>query len=148
MGETEPRRESVGRGELFFLSHPGTENTFSGYGLTVESGKQDLLVGLLMIDRPRPANPEWLSAVERTFGALQLIPMTTRGERGIVCRMQVETPSLAHLRQFPSEKAVAIKTALEPLLATLPNPVFSLRWNEESRLWESQMVRRWGMISR
>ncbi len=57
MGEREVGTELIGRGELFFLSHPGKEKKFSGYGLTAEEGSKDQLVGLLMIDRPESANP-------------------------------------------------------------------------------------------
>ena len=41
-------------GQLFFLRHPGSDFTFSGYGLASEAGRKDLLVGLVMVDRPRP----------------------------------------------------------------------------------------------
>ena len=140
MGEREPRKEIVGKGELFFLSHPGTEDFFSGYGLTVQPGSRDLLIGLLMIDRPKPADPRWLKRVENAFGESQLVPITAAGERGIACQMQMEPESLPHLRQFSTEKAAAIKTALQPLLEEPPNPTFTLRWNEEKQLWTSQIA--------
>ena len=38
MGEREPRKETIGKGELFFLWHPGTEEIFSAYGLTMRPG--------------------------------------------------------------------------------------------------------------
>lgn len=75
------------RGDLYFLSHPGTENVFSGYGLVAREGFKDYLVGVLMVDRPRPADPEWLRLVEETFGEYELVEMTATGERGIVCQM-------------------------------------------------------------
>ena len=140
MGEREPNKEIIGRGELFHLCHPGTAETFSGYGLTLQPGSKDLLVGLLMIDRPRPADPAWLRQVESTFGGTQLVPMTATGERGIACQLHIETESLVHLRRFPSRKTAAIKSALHPLLEEPPNPVFTLRWNEPTQLWESQIA--------
>ena len=140
MGEREPRKEIIGRGELFFLCHPGTEDTFSGYGLTAQPGDKDILVGLLMIDRPGPADPKWIKQIENAFGEPQLVPMTAAGERGIACRMQIEPESLAHLRQFPMEKAAEIKAALASLLEEPPIPTFTLRWNEEKQLWESQIA--------
>jgi hypothetical protein len=79
MHERAPRRETIGRGKLFFLAHPGTEETFSSYGLTMQPGAEELLVGLLMIDRPRPADPEWLAEVEATFGECELVAMTPVG---------------------------------------------------------------------
>jgi len=140
MREREPRKETIGKGELFFLWHPGTEEIFSAYGLTMRPGSKEFLVGLLMVDRPKPADPEWLSEVEATFGECHLVAMTATGERGIACQMQIEPESLPYLRRYPGEKADAIKTALKPLLADPPNPVFTLRWDEEARLWRSQFA--------
>jgi hypothetical protein len=133
-------REIPERGELYFLWHPGTEGTFSGYGLTAREGFKDYLVGLLMVDRPRPADPEWLKEVEATFGECYLVAMTAAGERGIACQMRIEPDSLPYLRRFPGEKGAAIQTALEPLLADPPNPVFALRWDEEAQIWLSQFA--------
>ena len=133
-------REAPQQGDLYFLWHQGTEEIFSGYGLTRRPGNKELLVGLLMVDRPRPADPRWLKEVEVTFGGYQLMPMTATGERGIACQMQIEPDSLSGLRQYPGAKAPAIKVALEPLLANPPKPVFALRWDEETRLWHSQFA--------
>ena len=66
--------------------------------------------------------------------------MTATGERGIVCRMQIEQESLMHLRQLPFEKAIAIRQALETLLDAPPAPAFSLHWDEEKRLWQSRFA--------
>ena len=116
MREREPRKETIGRGELFFLSHPGSDHIFSGYGLTTQTDSREFLVGLLMIDRPGPVDPGWLMDVEDTFGDYQLIAMTATGERGIACQVQIEPDSAQHLRRFPGGKAASIVTALEPLL--------------------------------
>jgi hypothetical protein len=129
MGEREQGKEVIGRGELFFLGHPGKEETFSGYGLTVEEGRKENLVGVLMVDRPRPVDREWLKQVERSFGEYQLVPMTATGERGIVCQMEIEQESLAHLRQISTWKAEDIEKALEPLLEEPPRPKFVLSWS-------------------
>jgi hypothetical protein len=140
MVEREPRKEVIERGELYFLWHPITADVFSGYGLTTRRGSKEFLVGLLMVDRPKPADPEWLSEVEATFGEYHLVAMTATGERGIACQMQIEPESFPYLRQYPGEKADAIRTALKPLLADPPHPVFTLRWDEEARLWRSQFA--------
>jgi len=140
MHEREPQKETIGKGELFFLQHPGTEEIFSGYGLTTQVGSAEILVGLLMVDRPHPADPQWLAEVETTFGECCLVPMTPARERGIVCQMQIEPGSLPYLRRFPGEKAAAIQQALEPLLENLPGPVFTLRWDEEERVWHSRFA--------
>jgi hypothetical protein len=113
---------------------------FSGYGLAMRPASNQLLTGLLMVDRPRPADPKWLAEVETAFGECHLVPMTPAGERGIVCQMRIEPDSLPHLRGFPGAKAAAIQVALEPLLENLPKPVFTLRWDEEAQLWCSRFV--------
>jgi hypothetical protein len=138
--ECEPKKETIGKGELFFLDHPGTEHTFSGYGLTMRPGSKELLVGLLMVDRPKPVDPEWLKEVEATFGEYTLVPMTETGERGIACQMQIEPESLSYLRQYPGEKAAPIQTALEPFIESPPNPVFSVHWDAQERLWRSHFL--------
>lgn len=140
MTEREPRKEIVGKGELFYLGHPGTKDTFSGYGLTTWTGSKDFLVGLLMVDRPDPADPAWLERVQKTFGEYQLVPMTATGERGIACHMQVVPDSVDHLRQFPSQKSAAITKALEPFLKHPPRPAFLVRWDQEAGLWRSQLA--------
>ena len=53
-----------GRGDLFFLWHSGTGQIFSGYGLAMWPGSNERLSGLLMVDRPWPADPEWLAEVD------------------------------------------------------------------------------------
>ncbi len=101
MGERErrePQKESIGRGELYYRRHPETDQIFSGYGLTNESGRKDRLVGLLMVDRPHPADPDWLETVASTFGECQVAPMTASGERGLACLMRIEDGSIPHLR--------------------------------------------------
>ena len=143
MGERErrePQKESIGQGELFYLWHPETDQIFSGYGLTHESGRKDRLVGLLMVDRPHPADPDWLEAVASTFGECQLVPMTAAGERGLACQMRIENGSIPYLRQFPSKFSAAIQPALEPLLEEQPAPVLNLHWDEETRLWHSELA--------
>ena len=133
MGEQEPRKESVGRGVLHYLGHPGTEDTFSGYGLTVSPDRPDRLVGLLMIDRPQPADPGWLRSVLDTYGECQLHPMTTGGERGLACRMQIEADSIPHLRRSLGNRTGDLQAALKPMLEQPPAPTLSLRWDEEKK---------------
>ena len=140
MGEREARKETIQKGDLFFLSHPGTEFIFSGYGLIVQEGQKEELVGLLMVDRPRPADPGWLSRIKEAFGEYQLAPMTTTGERGIVCRMIIEPESQPLLQRFPAEKSVAIQQALKPMLEAPHVPTFILGWDQETHCWKSQIA--------
>jgi hypothetical protein len=139
MGERELNKEFIEKGELFFLRHPGNENVFSGYGLTTRWGSKASLVGLLMIDRPRTADPKWLREVEEAFGEYKLVEMTVQGERGITCRMQIYPGSLQYLRSSSSTKEDEIKAALKPLLEKPPIPIFTLQWDERQRLWVSQI---------
>jgi len=128
-------------GSLYFLWHPGTEDIFSGYGLTVQPGRKDHLVGLLMVDRPYPVDPAWLTEVAARFGGYQLHAMTRTGERGIACQMRVEPDSLPDVRQsgIAQELLMAmIVKALTPLLQQSPQPQFRVRWNQTVRLWTSE----------
>ena len=82
---------------MYFLAHPGSEGIFSGHGLTTEAGRIDRLTGLLMVDRPQPADPAWLAEIEDAFGHYSLTPMTETGERGIACQMRIEPDSFQYL---------------------------------------------------
>ncbi len=138
--EREPIKEIIGKGELLYLWHPETKDTFSGYGLTLEPDRKNQLVGILMIDRPSQAEPKWLEAVLETYGECLLVPMTATGERGLICQMEIEEDSLPHLRRFPSEISEAIQNALEALLEEPPAPKLRLRWDEETQLWHSEFA--------
>lgn len=140
MRELEPNKETIGRGELLCLWHPGTENTFSGYGLTVESNQKNHLVGILMVDRPKPVDSTWLNNVATNYGPFQLVPMTATGERGIVCQMKITPESQKQLRQLQGGMTSGIKQAIQPLLDELPNPVFILSWDEDRRAWVSDFA--------
>jgi hypothetical protein len=65
--QTEARNTPL-RGELFFLWHRRTDDIFSGYGLTTRGGLDKYLIGIPMVDRSRPADPEWLKEVEEAYG--------------------------------------------------------------------------------
>lgn len=125
------------KGELFFLLHPG-EVQFSGYGLTLERGSISPLVGVLMIDRPRPASSEWLGQVQNRFGRFDLVNMTKTSERGITCQMWIGEENLVHVRQLSGSFTKVLQAALFPLLVQLPAPQFDVFWDEEERLWKSQ----------
>lgn len=141
MGEREPRREIIQRGDLFYLNHPGNERVFSGYGLSLQDGRNDHLVGLVMVDRPHPANPVWLQDVTDIFGECRLVAMTQDGDRGLLCRMVVNPESVQYLSQFPGVQSNLIHQALRPHLENPSAPVLRLGWDEESRLWQSDLAR-------
>jgi hypothetical protein len=125
-------------GNLYFLWHPNTQDTFSGYGLTVQPSRKEQLVGLLMVDRPQPVDLAWLAEVKATFGGYDLYVMTATHERGIACQMWVVKQSLPYLRQFEMPLTRRIAQALIPLLQQPPKPRFKVHWDEASRRWVSE----------
>ena len=140
MREREKQKEIIAKGELLFIGHQGTENVCSGYGLTVQEGRKERLVGLLMVDRPKPVDPKWLREVEETYGSYQLIPMAATGERGIACQMNIEPESQQNLQRLPGPRSAAIAQALAPFLEEPPKPVLNMWWDEEASLWRSLMT--------
>ena len=123
---------------LVFLWHPGTRDIFSGYGLRIAPAH---LVGVVMIDRPRPAAVEWLEEIRQTFGGYELVPMTASGERGMICQMRIAHNSRVHLRVMRSAQSAAIRQALLPLLSALPAVILAMAWDEGRGGWVSTMVR-------
>ena len=125
--------------ELRYLWHPGTQDIFSGYGLALAPAH---LVGLVMIDRPRVADPGWLAEVEQTFGEYELAAMTQGGERGIICQMRIAHESLSYLKTFVHPLTLAIRNALKPLLTNPPAVTLCLTWHRGSRCWVSTIAKR------
>ena len=125
--------------ELLYLWHPGTADTFSGYGLVLAPAH---LVGVVMIDRPRVADPAWLAEIKATFGPYQLVAMTQTGERGIVCQMLITMESTPYLKTFNDYPLTsAIRNALLPLLNNPPAATLTLRWDQASGYWISTIVK-------
>ena len=129
-------KEILSPGQLYFLSHPGSE-LFSGYGLTTQEGRKDRLTGLLMVDRPHPVNPQWLAEIEARYGDYELVSMTATGERGILTQMRIAAESVPVLERFAHPIARDFARVLKPLLETPPSPILKLRWDEEKQLWSS-----------
>lgn len=124
--------------ELRYLWHPGTESIFSGYGLAIAPNH---LVGILMIDRPKKADPQWLKEIEETFGEYLLTGMTKGGERGIACQMLIDSDSTQYLKPFDdSPLTVPIRDALLLLLEAMPAVTLSLEWGQESGYWVSRIA--------
>ena len=113
-----PGKQAVPKGRLYFLWHPGTKDIFSGYGLTVQPGRKDHLVGLLMVDRPQKVDPAWLAEIERRFGGYVLYVMTVTGERGIACQMQIEPASFPYLRRdLPQYLGATVRQGFRQVLS-------------------------------
>jgi hypothetical protein len=123
---------------LLFLWHPGTRDIFSGYGLAIAPLH---LIGLMMVDRPRTADPMWLAEIQQTFGSYELVPMTQGGEQGIICKMQVDPPSRPYVRSMARPLSAAIRTALVPLLRSPPAVTLAVAWDPTQGCWVSTIVR-------
>jgi hypothetical protein len=106
----------------------------------MQEGSKEKLAGLLMVDRPNPVDPTWLLEVEATYGGYQLIPMTTAGEKGIACQMNIEPESQDNLQRLPGASSAAIAKTLAPFLEEPPKPEFNMWWDEEVSLWRSLMT--------
>jgi hypothetical protein len=120
------------------LGHPGTKDTFSGYGKTLEPGQRDKLVGLLIVDRPHTVDVEWLDQVRKHFGGYDLLPMTKKIEHGIACVMFIDADSIQYLRQFSTPVSAQLIEAIRLLLAELPKPRFNMHWDDKRRLWAAE----------
>jgi hypothetical protein len=129
---------------LVFLWHPGTLDRFSGYGLRSAPAH---LVGVVMVDRPRPAAADWLEEIQRTFGGYELVAMTHDGSRGIICQMRVAEESRVHLRVMRQAQSEAIRQALVPLLRAPPAVTLTMAWDEPRGGWVSTIIRpRWRVM--
>jgi hypothetical protein len=122
---------------LIFLWHPGTHDRFSGYGLRVAPAH---LIGVVMIDRPKPAASTWLEEIHQTFGECDLVTMARDGARGIVCQMQIVEESRVHLRVLRHPQSEQIRQALRPLLAAPPAVTLSMTWDDRSGDWVSTII--------
>jgi len=131
--------ENTTRGQLYFLWHSDTSVTFSGYGLATEAGRKDLLVGLLMVDRPQPVSRAWLARVKQCFGGYELHPMTASQERGMLCHIRIAPESLALVTTLDDPLSERLRIALTPLLTRSPQPRLQLHWNGAERVWLSQL---------
>ena len=123
---------------LVYLWHPGSHDIFSGYGLRIASAH---LVGVVMVDRPRPVAADWLEEIRQTFGGYELVPMTASGERGMVCQMRIAEDSCVHLRVMRRAQSNAIRQALLPLLSALPAVTLAMTWDEGRGSWVSIIIR-------
>jgi len=124
--------------ELKFLWHPGTKDIFSGYGLTLGPAH---LVGIVMVDRPKVADQNWLREIEEVFGEYQLTAMTKAGERGMVCQMLIAEESVQYARTFDHSITASIREVLLPLLESLPAATLAMRWDPVIKFWVSTIVK-------
>jgi hypothetical protein len=79
---------------LYFLTHEGNPELFSGYGIPMKEGTKSPLIGMFMVDRPSPCPPAYIRELEETFGEVFIGPITSNYDRGIYARMGVRGPFL------------------------------------------------------
>lgn len=90
-----------------------------------------------MVDRPQPVDPAWLAEIEQIFGSYQLHVMTSTGERGIACVMQIAPSSQKYIRQLE----LSIAGLLAEICAGLdPAPRLLMRWDHTLRCWTSEIL--------
>lgn len=128
------------QGDLLFLMHPGNIR-FSGFGLVADDGRPDHLVGLIMVDRPRPVSKTWLARIALHFGAFQLFTMSSSGERGLACQMWIEAESMAYIQPIDTDVAPLMQEMLFPFLLQPPAPQLDLRWDSKTHCWHSKFHR-------
>ncbi|MFN8472276.1 MAG: hypothetical protein U0822_08810 [Anaerolineae bacterium] len=122
---------------VYGLWHPNTSDTVSGYGLAIQPGRKDWLVGLLMVDRPKPVDPVWLNDVEATFGGYELMQVTEDGARGMACQMYIEPESRRYVRAVEAALMADIAVVLWRFLEVAPKPRFRLSWDPNTHVWVS-----------
>jgi|GEM_PF-3474494 len=129
---------------LYFLTHEGNPDIFSGYGIPVLDGEKSSLLGMLMVDRSSTCPEEYLHDLAATFGGVLIGQMTKNGDRGILTEMVIEEPvSLGLLKDgFFDPIAEGIGGYLLTCLKDryLPKPKLKLHWSSEERLWVSELV--------
>ena len=127
---------------LYFLTHQGKPDVFSGYGISLIEDAKSPLVGMLVIDRPVRCPPEYLDRLHDAFGDTDVAPMTSKGDRGIYTQMRIEDPlSLSLLRDdVYNSVAVTIADILDRgvRMGAMPKPKLKVRWSGEQRLWVSE----------
>lgn len=124
--------------DVRYLWHPGTTDTFSGYGLRID---KDRIAGLLMVDRPCIAPESYINYIMETFGECDLYPMTTDGSRGVICRMTIAADSTQFVKDLGFHVNELILERFRPLLQNLPRPHFKMKYSPAHRLWLSEFYR-------
>ncbi len=122
---------------VYGLWHPDVPDIFSGYGLAMQPGRRDWLVGLLVVDRPQPADPAWLGDVEETFGGYELLQVTEDGTRAVACQMYIEQSSRRYVHIVQAPLMADIEIVLRRFLEYPPKPRFRMSWDPNTHLWVS-----------
>lgn len=127
---------------LYFLTHEGKPEIFSGYGIPLNEGEKSPLIGMLMVDRPSRCPETYIRELRETFGEAIIGPMTTGGDRGLYTRMSIGDPLSLYLVRDdlcpPSmeETKYVLNLALEG--GFLPRTRLKMHWSRKDHLWISE----------
>jgi hypothetical protein len=124
---------------IYGLWHPG-RRIYSGYGLSLYPDRHDVLVGLLMVDRPQPVDQIWLGLISVMYGHVELYQMTLDGSAGIACQMFITEDSRAFVRPVNVPGGALIGIVLATLLADKPAARLEMSWDRQRKLWNSQFL--------
>lgn len=133
------KQRSIEKKKLHYLTH-NDKNVFSGYGIPIKNDKK-YLVGLLMIDRPEKADEEWLKLIYEQFQELTLMVMSSKGDRGMFCQMEINDNSLNKIIELNAPLDNKVKRALFRHMYELPKPYFKMEWDNNVNLWKSEPIK-------
>ena len=129
--------ESKEKYTVYSLEHPGS-SIFSGYGLAIQPGRSEALVGLLMVDRPVPVDRRWLGLAHIMFGHVELYQMTADGSSGIACQMFIADDSREFVKPVHLPNTAQFEVVLSVLLEKPPAARLDLSWSHQHKLWTSK----------
>lgn len=128
---------------LYFLTHEGEPESFSGYGIPILEDEKSPLIGMLLVDVPEEGLEDYFDKIYKTFGEFMVGPVTRKGEMGMYAEMWVEDPFSEKLLKQGIGDSVAqdIGEILRKSLKSgfLPNPKFKVRWTREGRIWVREL---------
>jgi hypothetical protein len=76
---------------LYFLTHEGRPELFSGYGIPIMD-EMSPLMGMLIVDLPEDRLENHLKKIYRLFGEFMVGPARAKGGMGIFSEMWIEDP--------------------------------------------------------
>lgn len=127
---------------LYFLTHEGDQNVFSGYGIPFASSDKSHLLGILIIDGPYRYPKDYIKSLEDAFGEAVVGPVTVNGDIGLYTQMRISDPySLSLVRsdlygRNLEETRYILNFALEK--GCIPKTRLKLYWSREKGLWISE----------
>jgi hypothetical protein len=126
---------------LYFLTHEGNAQMFSGYGIPLNEGKSPL-VGMVMIDRPNRCPESYIKELREVFGEAIIGPMTFNHDRGLYTWMNIKDPASLELVRddlySPNIDETRYVLDLAAKAGFLPKARLKLSWSSERQVWLSE----------